>query len=126
MKLGVKRTLAILQLCAWSQLGFGILAITPLQSDYFGLLPLVTGVTGIVGLMCSWYKCRIMFTLLAWATTAYVSLRIALSAAACVTNFICYYLLNINICSMCACLYIYKQCEACFVQHVWQATKHAN
>ena len=76
----VKRTKTLLNLCSLVLLGLGI-AMIVLLGNLLGLLPLATGVCGVLGLSFAWYRALVLFTLIAWGTLVLCGIEIAMLVA---------------------------------------------
>ena len=76
----VKRTKTLLNLCSLVLLGLGI-AMVVLLGNLLGLLPLATGVCGVLGLSFAWYRGLVLFTLIAWGTLVLCGIEIAMLVA---------------------------------------------
>lgn len=79
-KLRVRRVTRLLQLFSLGLLAIGgFLCFLPVVRDLpTGILSLIAGVVGIVGLSFTWHRALVLFTLLTWATTALVVVRLML------------------------------------------------
>lgn len=69
----VKRAQRVLSICSLALLALGVFNLLPIPGigpNLLFVLPVIVGVTGVLGLTFTWYKALVLFSIFAWVTLA--------------------------------------------------------